>query len=273
MLETADRIVLAEGVVLCDGSLVDGVARRTWPVNPTGAFVLARQGKALGEIADGVAAAYALPVERACADVLAFAWHLNRLALANIDRRAGRLRHGAAWLRLAVRLAPAGALPSLTVRRRALDTSTVRRALVSVGRALARRCAALALSSAVLVAHVGLVAGRPSLLVPAAAGLAVGTGLAAHEAGHAVALRGVPSALVIRGGRVSVVHAPAGAGRRTLVALAGPGIVAAVGTGLLTTSVLLGAPALAAAGGPAALHALALTVLASDGRTACGLDS
>ncbi len=78
---------------------------------------------------------------------------------------------------------------------------------------------------------------------------------------------------MIRGGRVSVVHAPAGAGRRTLVALAGPGIVAAVGTGLLTTSVLLGAPTLAAAGGPAALHALALTVLASDGRTACGLDS
>jgi hypothetical protein len=83
----------------------------------------------------------------------------------------------------------------------------------------------------------------------------------------------VPSALVIRGGSVSVVHAPAGTGRRSLVALAGPGIVAAAGLGLLTTSVALGAPTLAAAGGPAALHALALTALASDGRTACGLDS
>jgi len=273
MLEASDRIVLADGVVLRDGRLVDGVACTSWPVNATGAFVLARQGRVLGDIAENVAAAYALPVERARGDVLAFAWQLNRLALANVDRRAGRIRHAATWLRLAVRLAPAGAVPPLTVRRRPLDTSTVPRAAVGVGRALASRCATLALTAAALVAHVGLVAGRPSLLAPGAVGLAVGAGIAAHEAGHAAALRGVPSALVMRGSRVSVVHAPAGAARRALVAVAGPAVVAAVGAGLLAASVALGAPTLAAAGGPAALHALGLTVLASDGRTACGLSS
>jgi hypothetical protein len=273
MLEAADRIVLADGVVLRDGNLVDGVTRMSWPVNATGAFVLERQGRALGDVAENVAAAYALPVERAHADVLAFAWQLNRLALANVERTAGRLRHTAAWLRLAARLAPAGALPPLTARRRPLDTSTVARAVMGVGRVLAGRCAAFALTSAFLVAHVGLVAGRPSLLAPGAVGLAVGVGLAAHEAGHAAALRGVPSALVVRGSRISVVHAPAGAARRAVVAIAGPGVVAAGGVGLLAASVALDSPALAAVGGPPTLHALALTVLASDGRTACGLES
>jgi hypothetical protein len=273
MLEAADRVVLADGIVLRDDALVDDVCRTSWPVNATGAFVVARDDRPLGEIAERVAAAYALPVEQARADVLAFAWQLNRLALANVERRSGRACHAVAWLRLALRLAPAGALPPLTVRRRPLDTSTVTRAVVGVGRGLAARCTALALIVAALTAHVGLAVGRLSLLAPVAIGLAVGVGLAAHEAAHAAALRGVPSALVVRGSRVSVVHAPAGEVRRVLVALAGPGSVAAAGLCLLAAGVALGAPTLAAAGGSGALHAAALTVLASDGRTACGLSS
>lgn len=271
MLEASDRIVLADGVALRDGALVDSVTRTSWPVNAAGAFVLARDG-ALGEVAERVAAAYALPAERAREDVRAFAWQLNRHALVNVDRSAGRLRHAVAWLRLALRLAPAGAIPSLGVRRLPLDTSTAPRAVAGVASALASRCTLVALTAAALVAHVSLVAGHASLLTPTAVGLAVGAGLAAHEAGHAVALRGVPSAIVVRGGRVSVVHAPAGPGRRLLVATAGPGVVAAAGAALLSAAVALRAPALAAAGGAAALHALALTVLASDGRTACGLE-
>ncbi len=273
MLEAADRIVLADGIVLRDGRLVDGVCGTSWPVNPTGAFVVGRDDRPLDETAERVAAAYALPAEQARADVLAFAWQLNRLALANVERRSGRAHHAVAWLRLALRLAPAGALPPLTVRRRPLDTSTVTRAVVGVGRGLAGRCVALALVVAALAAHLGLAAGRPSLLAPGAIGFVVGAGLAAHEAAHAAALRGVPSALVVRGARVSVVHAPTGARRRALVALAGPVVVAVAGVGLLAAAVVLGAPTLAAAGGPAALHAAALSVLASDGRTACGLSS
>lgn len=271
MLDTADRVILAEGVALRRDALVDGVSGESWPVNATASFVLAQQGRSLGDVAESVAAAYALPKERARADVLAFAWQLNRLGLANVERRAGRAGHLAAWLRLALRLAPAGALPPVAVLRRPLDTSTVVRAVLGVGQALAGRCSALALVAAVLVAHVGLLAGRPSLLPPLAIGIAVGVGLAAHEAAHAAALRGVPSALVLRGGRVSVLHAPAGSARRALVAVAGPAATAAAGASVLAVSVALGAPVLAAAGGSAALHAVGLTVLASDGRTACGL--
>lgn len=273
MLETADRVVLADGVALQGESLVDGVCRTSWPVNAAGALVVGGDGRPLGEIAERVAAAYALPVARARADVLAFVWQLNRLGLANVERPRGWARHAAAWLCLAVRLLPAGVLPPVTVRRRPLDTSSAARAVVSVSRALAGRSVALALGAAVLGAHVGVVAGRPSLLAPGVVGVAVGAGLVAHEAAHAVALLGVPSALVVRGTRISVVHAPTGAARRALVALAGPGVVAFAGVMALVIAGALDSPGLAAAGAPAALHAAALTVLASDGRTACGLSS
>ncbi len=273
MLEPADRIVLAEGVTVCGESLVDGICRTSWPLNASAALVVGSDGHPLGEIAERVAAAYALSVERARADVLAFGWQLNRLGLANVERPRGRAHHAAAWLRLAMRLLPAGALPPLTVRRRALDTRSARRAVVSAGRGLARRCTVLALVATALGAHVGVVAGRPSLLVPVLVGIAVGAGLLAHEAAHAAALSGIPSALVVRGTRVSVVHAPTGAVRRVLVACAGPAAVSVAGAVLLALAVVLDSSGLVAAGLPAATHALALTVLASDGRTACGLSS
>jgi hypothetical protein len=271
MLEAGDRLVLADGVVFRDDILVDAVAHATWPVNAAGAFVLARSGRALGDVADDVAAVFVLPVERARTDVLSFAWQLNRLALANVDRRAGRIRHALAWLRLAVRLAPAGALPAFTVRRFGLDTRTIPRAVAGVARAGAARGAAIAAAVAVLVAHIGLLTGSPSLLLAVAIGVAAGGGLLVHEAAHAAALRGIPSALVLRGRRVSVLHAPAAPGRRALVAIAGPGVTAIVGIGLLAVSVAYTAPMLALVAGPAVVHALALTVLATDGRTACGL--
>lgn len=273
MLEPADRIVLADGVVLDGDSLVDRVCSSTWALNAAGALVVASDGRPLGEIAERVADVYSLPAERARTDVFAFVWQLNRLGLANVDRPRGWARHVVAWLRLAARLLPAGALPPVTVRRVPLDTSSARRAFVSVGRGLAGRCLALALAAAILGAHLGVVAGRPSLLVPGVVGAVAGAALAVHEAGHAVALVGVPSALVVRGARVSVVHAPAGSPRRELVALCGPASVALAGSATLALAAALGSPALAAAGVPAALHALALTVLASDGRTACGLSS
>jgi hypothetical protein len=273
MLEIADRIVLADGVVLDGDRLVDRVCSAAWPLNAAGVLVVVNDGRSLGEIAERVAMAYSLPVERARTDVLAFVWQLNRLGLANVERPRGWGRHAVGWLRLAARLLPAGALPPVTVRRRPLDTSSVLRALGSVARGLAGRCVALALAAAILGAHLGIVAGRPSLLVPGVVGAVVAAALAAHEAGHAAALRGVPSALVVRGARVSVVHAPAGPARRALVALCGPAAVAAAGGALLVLAVTLSSPVLAAAGLPAAAHVLALTVLASDGRTACGLSS
>ena len=271
MLEAGDRLVLADGVVLRDGALIDSIGQSSWPVNATAAFVLEPSGRMLGEVADDVAAAFALTAETARDDVLAFAWQLNRLALANVEHRGGRIRHAFAWLRLAARLAPAGAMPPPTARRRQLDTRTVAGAFGSAAKAGAGRATALALMAAITIGHVGLVAGSPTLLMPLVAGLATGGGVVLHEAAHAAALVGVPSALVVRGRRVYVLHAPAGARRRVLVAVAGPGASAALGSVLLAVAFTLGAPMLALAGGPAAAHAVGLSVLASDGRTACGL--
>jgi hypothetical protein len=271
MLEPEDRVVLADGVVLRDGVLVDAVSRVSWPVNASGAFVLERSGRPLGEVAGDVAATFSLPAEKARTDVLAFAWRLNRLALANVERRASWWRHALGWLRLAVRLLPAGAIPPATARRRRLDTRTVVRALADATAAAASRGMALAFAAAVAVGHIGVVAGRPTLLLPIVVGLAAGGAVVLHESAHAAALVGVPSALVVQGRRIFVLHAPAGVGRRALVALAGPLLVATVGVLVIAVAVGVGVPMLAAAGGSAAVHALGLTVLAPDGRTACGL--
>ena len=84
-------------------------------------------------------------------------------------------------------------------------------------------------------------------------------------------LRGVPSALVTRGRRTYVLHAPVGADAASLVAVGGPLAVAVLGSASSSVAALAAAPALALAGCPLAAHALALTVVGGDGRIACGL--
>lgn len=271
MLEPCDTLVLADGVVLGEGCVLDDVAQASWPVNAAGSFVLERAGCRLERVVAELAAAFALPLETAREDVLAFAWQLNRLGLVNVQRGSRRLGVVVAWVRLAVRLAPTGVVPPLTARRRRIDTTTPLRAFASVVRGAAGRGTALGLGTFVAGAHVSLVAGRPSLLVPAAVAVAVGAGLVAHEGGHAVALVGIPGALVLRGRRIYVLHAPAEPRRRRLVAAAGPALTVSLGLAVLVVLPLLGLPALGLAGAPAAVHACALTVLAADGRTACGL--
>ena len=99
---------------------------------------------------------------------------------------------------------------------------------------------------------------------PLVAGVALGVVL--HECAHAVALHGIPRALVLTGVRPSLLHAPLGAARAVVVATAGPVVPALAG---LVAVVLWDASAPACA--PLAVHALGLTVLAPDGRNACGL--
>ena len=131
MLVENDTLRFAPGVVLRGGELADHVRGAAWPVNGSGALVLSLTGVPLGAVVHEVASAFALPADTARRDVLRFAWHLNSLALLNIERNGSRLRHAATWLRLAVRLAPTGSLPVSAVRRRALDTRTVPRAVCS----------------------------------------------------------------------------------------------------------------------------------------------
>ena len=122
----------------------------------------------------------------------------------------------------------------------------------------------------ILAVHVALIVGA-ALLLPLFVALGTGLGLGLHEAAHAALLRGVPSALVVRGPRTRVLHAAIAPTRRAVVAAGGPLAVAALGVALVAGGSLTMSPAATIAGCPFAAHALALTVVGGDGRIACGL--
>jgi len=271
MIAETDTLSLAPGVALRDGQLADAVRGDSWPLNGSGAFVLCRMGLPVGQIVRELTNAFSLPLETARGDVLRFAWHLNSLALVNVERQGSIVRRLADWILLAARLAPAGAVPVALARRRALDTRSVPRAVSSGLVATLSRVAAIAAVSTVVAVQFSAVGGAPGLVVPLALGIATGVGLGLHEAAHVAALRGVPSALVTRGRRTYVLHAAVSPSRRSMVALAGPLAVATLGVALVLGGTALGAPSITIAGCPLAAHALALTIVGGDGRIACGL--
>jgi hypothetical protein len=271
MIADTDRLSLAPGVAFHHGQLADAVRGDAWPLNASGAFVLARTGRPVGQIVREIADAFSLPLEAARGDVLRFAWYLNALALVNVEREGSRVRRLADWILLAARLAPAGALPAAVARRCALDTRSVPRAVASSLAAILSRAFVVAASSTVIAVQFSAILGAFGLGVPLALGLTTGVGLGLHEAAHVVSLRGVPSALVMRGRRTYVLHAAVSAPRRCVVALAGPLAAAGLGVALILGGEALAAPGLVIAGCPLAAHALALTVVGGDGRVACGL--
>jgi hypothetical protein len=270
MITATDIVRLAPGVDVRDELLRDAVRGHAWPLNASGAFVLARVGRPLGAVASELAEAFALPAAEARGDVVRFVWELNRLALVNIDGTASSLGRVVDWLRLAMRLAPVGALPASITRRRALDTRTAASAVSSCLRAVLPRVALIASVATILAVHVALIIGA-ALLVPVLVGLGTGLGLGLHEAAHAAFLRGVPSALVVRGPQTRVLHAAIAPTRRAVVAVGGPLAVAALGVVLVVGGSLTMSLAATIAGCPFAAHALALTVVGGDGRVACGL--
>ena len=271
MIAETDTLSLAPGVALEDGRLADAIRGASWPLNGSGAFILCRTGRPVGQIVCELTDTFALPLETARDDVLRFAWHLNTLALVNVEREGSVPRRLADWILLATRLAPAGAVPVGLARRRALDTRSVLRAITSGLTATLSRVVAIAAVSTILALQLSAVSGAPTLVVPLVLGIATGVGLGLHEAAHVVALRGVPSALVTRGRRTFVLHAAVSPSRRSLVALAGPLAVSTLGVALVLAGAALGTPGVTIAGCPLAAHALALTIVAGDGRVACGL--
>jgi len=271
MIADTDTLSLAPGVAFRDGQLADAVRGDSWPLNGSGDFVLRRTGRSVGQIVRELSDTFSLPLETARGDVLRFAWHLNSLALVNVKRQGPLVRRLVDWALLAVRLAPAGAVPVALARRRALDTRSVLRAVSSSLVATLSRVAAIAAGSTVVTVQFSVLSGAPGLVLPLALGIATGVGLGFHEAAHVVALRGVPSALVTRGRRTYVLHAAVSPSRRSVVALAGPLAVATLGVALVLGGAALGVPSITIAGCPLAAHALALTVVGGDGRIACGL--
>lgn len=271
MLAETDRLSFPAGVSLQEGRLVDRVRGSSWPLNGSGVFVLAHRDHTVGQIARDLALACSQPDEVARDDVLRFTWALNRLALVNIERGCSRSRRVVSWAQLALRLAPAGAIPAAAARRRPVDTRTVTRAVASCVRATLHRAIAIGVVCALVAAQLGAAAGVFAILAPLALGLGAGAGLALHEAGHAAALRGVPSALVVHGLRTYVLHARVSDARRSAVAIAGPLSTGVIGVGVILVGAALTAPAVALAGCVLATHAASLTIAGGDGRIACNI--
>ena len=235
MIVDSDHVVLPEGVSVGGGHVEDIVRGCRWPLNDTGGFVLGRVGTQIDVVVRELADAYCLPLEVARRDVLQFTWTLNALAIVNIVHDGSRLRRWMDWLVLAARLIPAAGASCPGHHSTGARHGNHARAVASVVRAVrvhvCSRSRVRPRSSLLpLAVALGGLGGAASAL-----GLGAGTGIGVglHEAGHVVTLRGVPSALVLRGRRTFVLHAPVGAGRRSLVAISGPATTVAVGLALV----------------------------------------
>ena len=242
MIEPADAIELAPGVTLDGDVLVDGVRGAAIPLNATASAALSG-----ATTVDDVARALAeLGSRRPAAEAHELVARLNALFLVNV-RTPARVR--AARRLRALRYGLIARAPA--VRIAADRTTAVARALLPVAAAIA-------------------VALLPLAVVAGATGVAIAVvsaaGVVVHECAHAAALVGVPRALVMEGLTLSILHPRVGAARTLVAAAAGP--AAPVAVALL---VVVGWRSAAIVCTPLAAHALGLTVLAADGRNACGL--
>jgi hypothetical protein len=273
MIVDTDHVDFPLGVSMSNGHLEDVVRGRSWPLNDSGVFVLGRVGRPLEAVVRELAEAFGLPLDVARLDVLQFVWTLNALALINVVQSGSRFRRSADWLGLAARLVPAGALPAPIARRHPLDTGGLRRAVVSSLRATGFRVVIIAAASTIALLPLAAVLGGQGdvLLLALALGAGTGIGVGFHEAGHVASLRGVSSALVLHGRRTFVLHAPLGSGRRSLVAISGPAAAVATGLVFVVSGATIVSPGLVLLGLPLAAHALSLTVVGGDGRSACGI--
>ena len=270
MLSDTDAIVLADGVRVDSGGIVDEVRAERLPANATASFVLARAGQPLGAVAAELAFVYRVERGQARDDVLSFAYRLNRLLLVNVQPGSGRTRRLWSWLQGALRLVPANTVPRTAWRRVGLDTRSGMRAALCTLAAVRWRALTIGLLAALLCVETAAVGGVVPGWSWVVVGVAAGLGLALHEAGHAMVLGGVPAALVLAGPRTFVLHRTVSTARRRLVALAGPTVPLAAGAFVAAAARPAGSTVLALAACALCGHGLGLTVATRDGRTACG---
>jgi hypothetical protein len=256
-----DRIELPPGVSVKGSELVDEIRGVRVQLNASAAVALHESTPAL--MAEALCRSFSVERQRADVDALTLCARLNVALLANVRVTTSRLL--VRWLLDALMLAPLRRLPRWPARRRAVRTSSVVGALSTVGRGTAGAAAAVALGTALPLAAVG------ASMVAVAAGVAAGAGLVLHEVAHAVALRGVAAALIVRGVRVSLLHPRLDARREGAVAAAGP--LAVVAAALVALAGVHASANTVAAPIPVvfALHALGLTVLGCDGRKLCAV--
>ncbi len=237
MIALEDRVVLAPGVSVEAGAVVDRVRGLRVPASASALLVLTHaDGRTIADVGSVLARNGATD---GAGDALAFCSELNRRLLVNV--RIGTV----AVVRRRLAGAARGVLLQVPPRR-----------VRSLPLGLTASAGALAVVAAPLAIALGA--------WPLALGVCGGVAL--HELAHAAALHGSPRALVLHGFRPTLLHPRLGPLRAFVVATAGP-LVPALGA-LLVLTVWRAA---AAGCAPLAAHALGLTVLAPDGRNACGL--
>ena len=269
MLSPSDVLVLPTGVRLDDGALFDDVRREAFALNAAGRDVVLNDGRPLAAAIADVGRRWQLSGEQAERDVLAFAWVLNRAFLANVLRSRSPGGRFVDWLLLSVRLLPLGIPPIALNRRYDLDTSTCRSALTGTLVAVWKRCLVVSLGGLVASLPLLVDANGPMVVRWGVVGAAAGLGVACDEAGHALALRGIPAALVVSGLALSVIHAASGARRTAVVGLCGPALPASLAVVAMTVALWCRLPLAGMAACPLAAHALTATLAGRDGRTAC----
>lgn len=270
LLTPTDVLELAPGVTLDGDAVADPLRSSALPLNDTGAVLLTLLPCTIQELAVALVQRYGLDDDRARADAVTFAAAMNAALVTNVRMRGTSLP--ARILRscsLSVACAMSGVRPAgarCPYTRTPLSANGRFRLIAEIVRGMAKpslRCAAASvLPLAVLMLALGLVV-IPVLLAVAVAFL-VGPGL--HEAGHALALRGTPSALVTTGVGAFIAQGPANPRRVRRAALAGPLLCALVAAGVVAVGFVLSALFLVITGIILSLQAVSLTVLTADGR-------
>jgi hypothetical protein len=262
-----DGLSLPVDVTLTPTGLRDDVRGLDLPLNESGRVVV--QSSTPDAAAAALVALYGIDVRRARADARTFCAEVNDRLLLNLYARGGAAILVVRWIIVAARLLPYGARPSTPARRRAVDTTSMHKTVVSGVRALGPAALAFGAGAAAAAALALSALGGRAPTFALAAGAAVAAGVIAHELGHLLALRGVPACLVTRGLRLSVLHRPLDRSREALVAVAGPAAGTTVALGPLVAFFVRGSPEAAVASLVLLLQLSGCTVLTRDGRRLC----
>ncbi len=277
MTPSVAAIALPDGVSLNVDAreLVDEVRGQSVPLNPSAALLVHRLlGTDETTVAQELAKAAAVDVDRVKADIGCLISALNEAALINVAARPRPLP--LRWLRTAVPAMMLGSLPPMPhirTHRRDIATGAIGGTLFSTARAFFMPAMTLALGLFLVttLALVG-VGGLPpeDMVVFLAIIPAVIVAVLAHEAGHAIALRGRPAAAVTTGLVFRLLHAANGPDT-ALVSIAGPLLGSAVGLAITIIAATFQVLWLAIAGLVITTQVVALSVVSADGRHALGI--
>lgn len=261
MIGEHDRLELPPGVHAAEAGLHDRVRDLLVPLNETARALLF--AGSTGAMADVVSSRFGVPRDRALTDARIFAIDLNRHQLLNVHVRGRSVVVAVRWLLAALVLARHRTLPPWPARRIPLPRAGPRAAGAAAAAALPAGLAGSALALAGPFA-----AGLPADSALAALA-ALALGVAAHEAGHVLALRDVPAFVARRGPRVAVVHARLPPRAESMSALGGSLAGIAFASATAGVAWLIAAPQLAAAVAVLVPHALTASVVTRDGRRVC----